>query len=33
MRLVGHRSADVHQRYTHVALEPLRAAIAALPPL
>jgi integrase len=33
MRLVGHKSADVHQRYTHVALEPLRAAIAALPPL
>jgi integrase len=33
MKLVGHRSTDVHERYTHLALEPLRAAIAALPPL
>jgi hypothetical protein len=33
MRLVGHKTLDVHQRYTHVELEPLRAAIAALPPL
>jgi integrase len=33
MRLVGHKSADVHQRYTHVALDPLRMAVAALPPL
>jgi integrase len=33
MKLVGHRSTDVHERYTHVSLAPLRAAIAALPPL
>jgi integrase len=33
MKLVGHKSLDVHQRYTHVELEPQRAAIAALPPL
>jgi integrase len=31
MKLVGHKTLDVHQRYTHVQLEPLRAAIAALP--
>jgi integrase len=31
MKLVGHKTLDVHQRYTHVELEPLRAAIAALP--
>jgi integrase len=31
MKLVGHKTPDVHQRYTHVELEPLRAAIAALP--
>jgi site-specific recombinase XerD len=31
MKLVGHKSLDVHQRYTHVALAPLKAAIAALP--
>jgi hypothetical protein len=33
MKLVGHKTLDVHQRYTHVELEPQRAAIAALPPL
>jgi integrase len=33
MRLSGHRSADVHQRYTHIQLEGLRQAIAALPRL
>ena len=33
MKLVGHRSLDVHQRYTHHELEPLKAAINALPPL
>jgi integrase len=33
MKLVGHKTLDVHQRYTHVELEPQRAAIAALPSL
>jgi integrase len=33
MKLTGHKSVDVHQRYTHVQLEPLKAAIAALPSL
>jgi integrase len=33
MRLTGHKSLDVHQRYTHMELEPLRKAIAALPKL
>jgi hypothetical protein len=33
MKLVGHQSIDVHQRYTHVELAPLQAAIAALPRL
>ena len=33
MRLSGHKSETVHQRYTHVQLEPLKAAIAALPSL
>jgi integrase len=33
MKLTGHRSVDVHQRYTHMELEPLRQAIAALPTL
>jgi integrase len=31
MRLTGHKSAQTHLRYTHVELEPLRAAIAKLP--
>jgi len=31
MKLTGHKSVDVHQRYTHMQLEPLRQAIAALP--
>jgi integrase len=31
MKLTGHRSLDVHQRYTHHELEILRAAIGALP--
>jgi integrase len=31
MKLTGHRSVDVHQRYTHMQLEPLRKAIATLP--
>ena len=33
MRLTGHRSADVHQRYTHIQLKGLREAIAELPRL
>jgi integrase len=33
MKLTGHKSIDVHQRYTHIELEPLRKAIAALPGL
>jgi integrase len=33
MKLVGHRSVEAHQRYTHFELETFRAAIAALPPL
>lgn len=31
MKLTGHKSVDVHQRYTHVELEPLRRAISMLP--
>ena len=30
MKLTGHKSVDVHQRYTHMQLEPLKQAIAAL---
>jgi integrase len=33
MKLTGHRSVDVHQRYTHMQLEPLKQAIATLPNL
>jgi integrase len=33
MKLTGHKSVDVHRRYTHMELEPLRQAIAALPRL
>jgi integrase len=33
MKLTGHKSLTVHQRYTHVQLEPLKQAIAALPTL
>jgi integrase len=33
MKLTGHRSIDIHQRYTHMQLEPLRKAIATLPGL
>jgi Phage integrase family/Pentapeptide repeats (8 copies) len=33
MRLTGHKSLDVHRRYTHVEMEPLKHAIAALPRL
>jgi integrase len=33
MKLTGHKSIDVHQRYTHIELEPLKKAIAALPGL
>ena len=33
MKLIGHKSLDVHQRYTHMQLEPLKQAIAALPTL
>jgi integrase len=33
MKLTGHKSVDVHQRYTHMQLEPLKAAIGALPRL
>lgn len=31
MKLTGHKSVDVHQRYTHMQLEPLRQAINVLP--
>jgi integrase len=30
MRLTGHKSIDVHQRYSHMEMEPLRKGIAAL---
>jgi integrase len=33
MKLTGHRTAAVHQRYTHLELEPLKRAIANLPSL
>jgi integrase len=33
MKLTGHKSADVHQRYTHVQMEPLKKATATLPAL
>jgi integrase len=33
MKLTGHKSVDVHGRYTHMQLEPLRKAIASLPRL
>jgi integrase len=33
MKLTGHKSVDVHQRYTHMQLEPLKQAIATLPSL
>jgi len=33
MKLTGHKSAEVHQRYTHLQLKGLRQAIAALPRL
>ncbi len=33
MKLTGHKSLDVHHRYTHHELEPLKAAIGALPRL
>jgi len=33
MKLTGHKSLEVHQRYTHVQLEPLKQAIAVLPSL
>jgi integrase len=33
MKLTGHKSIDVHQRYTHMELEPLKQAIALLPRL
>jgi integrase len=33
MKLTGHRTAAVHQRYTHLELEPLRRAIGQLPSL
>ena len=33
MRLTGHSSEDVHQRYTHIQLQPLRSAIKKLPSL
>jgi site-specific recombinase XerD len=32
-KLTGHKSLDVHRRYTHVEMEPLKHAIAALPRL
>jgi site-specific recombinase XerD len=33
MKLTGHKSIDIHQRYTHMQLEPLKQAIAVLPSL
>ena len=33
MKLTGHKSVDVHQRYTHMQLEPLKQAMATLPNL
>jgi integrase len=33
MKLTGHKSVDVHGRYTHMQLEPLKKAIASLPRL
>ena len=33
MRLPGHKSLVVHQRYSHVELEPLRKAVSVLPRL
>jgi len=33
MRLSGHKTFDIHQRYSHFELESLRAGITALPPL
>jgi hypothetical protein len=33
MKLTGHQSIDIHQRYTHMQLKPLKDAIAALPRL
>jgi integrase len=33
MKLMGHKSIDVHQRYTHVEMAPLRQAISTLPSL
>jgi integrase len=33
MKLTGHQSLDIHQRYSHVELDPLREAIARLPRL
>jgi integrase len=33
MRLTGHKSLVVHQRYSHVELEPLRKAVSVLPRL
>ncbi len=33
MRLTGHSSEEVHQRYTHIQLQPLRSAIEKLPSL
>ncbi len=31
MKLTGHLSADMNKGYTHLELEPLRAAVAAIP--
>jgi integrase len=33
MKLTGHKSVDVHRRYTHIELAPLKEAIATLPSL
>jgi integrase len=33
MKLTGHKSLDVHRRYTHIELAPLKEAIATLPSL
>jgi integrase len=33
MKLIGHKSVEVHQRYTHMQLEPLKQAISKLPKL
>jgi hypothetical protein len=33
MKLTGHATREVHAKYTHHELEPLRAAVAVIPPI